>query len=168
MTEVKIKDEVLRTAAGEGMDAFVEAVVGAIYDSIGGELTAETMSRLNASQITLLAYMILRDEVCEGGFVQLIHNGYGAFIYKNPFARMMKEWGIDSLRQVISQSHKYYNKYHELIERECTDEEFHALFEQCPEFDDFDDDFVVNEEQYTNLVACYLDDHLEDFVTVES
>lgn len=166
MTDVKIKDEVLRTAAGEGMDAFVEAVVSAIYESIGGELTAETMSRLNANQITLLAYMILRDEVCEGGFVQLIHNGYGAFIYKNPFARMMKEWGIDSLRQVISQSHKYYNKYHVLIERECSDDEFHALFEQCPEFDDFDDDFVVNEEQYTNLVACYLDDHLDDFVTV--
>lgn len=164
--EVKIKDEVLAAAAAEGMDAFVDAIVDAINDAIGGELTPATMATLNADQITLLAYRILRDEVCEGGFVQLIHNGYGAFIFKNPFARAMKEWGILQLGQIISRAHKFYGKYHEMIERDVTDDEFMALFEQCPEFDDFDDEFVVNEEQFTNMVACYLDDNLDKFVTI--
>ncbi|MCF0222741.1 MAG: DMP19 family protein, partial [Fibrobacter sp.] len=122
----KIHDAVLAAAAQKGMDAFVEAVVSAIYDAIGGELTAETMAQLNADQVTLLAYKILRDEVMDGGFVQLIHNGYGAFIYKNPFARMLKQWGVTSLGQMISRSHKYYGKYHEQIERDMTDDEFMA------------------------------------------
>lgn len=166
MIEVKIQDAVLAAAAQEGMDAFVEAVVDAIDDAIGGELTAETMSQLNADQITLLAYKILRDEVMEGGFVQLIHNGYGAFIYKNPFGRAMKEWGVIGLSQLISRSHKFYTKYHEMIEQDMTDDEFMAIFEKCPEFDDYDDEFVVSEELFTNMVACYLDDNLDKFVTI--
>ncbi len=166
MLEVKIHDAVLAAAAEEGMDAFVEAIVDAILDAIDGELTATTMSQLNADQITLLAYKILRDEVMEGGFVQLIHNGYGAFIYKNPFGKAMREWGVVGLAQLISRSHKFFTKYHEQIEREMTDEEFMAMFEKCPEFDDFDDEFVVSEEEWTNMVACYLDDHLDNFVTI--
>lgn len=43
MIEVTIQDEVLRTAAGEGMDAFVGAFVKAIKEAIGGELNAENM-----------------------------------------------------------------------------------------------------------------------------
>ena len=79
MKTVTVKDLALRQAAGEGMDAFVACFVTAIKDAIDGELTAETMAQLNADQITLLAWQTLHDEVMDGGFVQLIHNGYGPF-----------------------------------------------------------------------------------------
>lgn len=48
-----------------------------------------------------------------------------------------------------------------------SDEDFMALFEQMPEFDDFDDEFVVNEEHWTECVAAYIDDHIEDFAIIE-
>ena len=94
MTEekAKIKDIELQKASEEGMDAFVDVFVKHTYELVGGELTADTMARLNADQITLLAYSILRDEVMNGGYIQLIHNGYGGFIFMNPFARAVKEW----------------------------------------------------------------------------
>ena len=53
MIEVRIKDDTLRCAADKGMDAFVCSFVSAVKDAIGGELTAETMSQLNADQITV-------------------------------------------------------------------------------------------------------------------
>lgn len=84
MIEVKIKDNVLQKAASEGVDAFVKVFVNAILDAIGGQLTNDNIGDLNADQITLLAYHFLHEEVMDGGFVQLIHNGYGAFIYLNP------------------------------------------------------------------------------------
>ena len=84
MKEVIVKDEALQKAAMEGMDAFVKVFVDAIYDAIGGQLTAETMGELNSDQVTLLAWDILHEEVMDGGFVQLIHNGYGQFIFKRP------------------------------------------------------------------------------------
>lgn len=166
MIEVKIKDEILQKAAGEGMDAFVGAFVDAIREVIGGELTAETMAELNADQITLLAWDILHEEVMDGGFVQLIHNGYGAFIYLNPFAVAVKGWGLVELSRMIRKSRSLYGKYHDEIEKDCTEDEFMALFERMPEFDDFDDEFVENEEQWTEEIAHYIDDNIEKFATI--
>ena len=166
--EVTISDTMLRKAAGQGMDAFVEAFVTAVRQTIGGELTAETMQQLNADQVTLLAWNTLHEEVMDGGFVQLIHNGYGPFIFKNPFAKAVKQlWGMRDLSKLVYDAHTLYVKYHEQIERDCTDEEFMALFEQLPEFDDLDDEFVEREEEWTEQIARYIDEHLERFAVIK-
>ena len=168
MKEVTISDAVLRQAAGEGMDAFVDAFVTAIKEAIGGQLTAETLGELNSDQITLLAWDVLHEEVMDGGFVQLIHNGYGPFIFKNPFAKALKLWGMRELSKLIYDAHTLYVKYHEKIEQDCTDDEFMALFEQFPEFDDMDDEFVEREEEWTNDIAHFIDEHIERFALVKS
>lgn len=168
MKDVFISDNRLKAAAEEGNDAFVKVFVDAIYDAIGGELNAETMPQLSADQVTLLAFDILHNEVMDGGFVQLIHNGYGAFIFKNPFGKAMRQWGVDQLASLIRKAHRLYSKYHEEIERDCTDEEFMALFERMAEFDDFDDCFVENEEEWTARVAYYIDEHIDHFATIKA
>ena len=43
---------------------------------------------------------------------------------------------------------------------------FMALYEQYPEFEDLDDEFICMEEQVTGRVAAYLDDHLLDFIDI--
>lgn len=164
--KARIKDMELKAASAEGMDAFVDVFVRHTLAMVGGELTAETMARLSADQITLLAYNILRDEVMSGGYIQLIHNGYGGFIFMNPFARAVKEWGLVDLARHVRKVIPLYKKYRERIEADCTDDEFMALFEQMPEFDDYDDDFVMNEEQWTAQVACYIDDHIDKFAVI--
>ena len=167
MIEVKMNDNLLQQAASEGMDAFVHAFVEAIRQSIGHELTTDTMSQLNADQITLLAWAILHEEVMDGGFVQRIHNGYGPFIFKNPFAKAVKLWGMRDLSKLIYDAHTLYLKHHEAIEKDCTEDEFMALFEQFPEFDDLDDTFVENEESWTEQIAEYIDQHIEKFAHIE-
>ena len=167
MKEVTIKDDVLRKAAGEGMDAFVSAFVQAIKEAIGGELTAATLGELNSDQITLLAWDVLHEEVMDGGFVQLIHNGYGPFIFKNPFAKAVKLWGMRELSKLVYDAHTLYVKYHEPLEKDCTDDEFMALFEQFPEFDDMDDEFVEKEEAWTEQIARYIDENIDRFAKVK-
>lgn len=169
MKEITISDAALRKAAEDGMDAFVGVFITAIREAIGGELTAETMAVLNSDQVTLLAWDTLHQEVMDGGFVQLIHNGYGPFIFKNPFAKALnKMWGMRELSKLIYDAHSLYAKYGVAIEKDCTDEEFMALFEKYQEFDDLDDQFVENEEQYTAQVASYIDEHLERFAQIEN
>ena len=90
---IRIPESEIIRAANEGMDAFIQVFNDAIMEAIGGELNETTMQELNGEQITLLAYIILRNEVMDGGFVQLIHNGYGGFIFLNPFAKAMRLWG---------------------------------------------------------------------------
>lgn len=168
MIEVKVKDEQLRKAAEEGMDAFVGTFVDAIRQAINGELTAETMAQLTADQMTLLVWDTLHEEVMDGGFVQLIHNGYGPFVFKNPFAKAVKQWGMRELSKLVYEAHSLYLKHREQIEKDCTEEEFMALFEQFPDFDDLDDTFVENEEEWTAQIAEYIDQHLEQFAQIEN
>lgn len=167
MTDIIIKDSTLRNAATEGMDEFLTAITDAIHEAIGGELNADNMERLNADQITLLGYITLRDTVMDGGFVELIHNGYGPFFYRNPFGKAMRNWGLQDLYKIMSKTHRLYSMHHEEIEKDCTQEEFDALYEQYPEFDDYDDAFVENEEDFTSMVANYVDEHLDNFCKIE-
>ncbi len=167
MIQVTIPDATLRQVAGEGMDAFVGAFVAAIKEAIGGELTAENMGLLNADQVTLLAWDVLHEEVMDGGFVQLVHNGYGPFIFKNPFAKAVKQlWGMRELSKLVYDAHILYIKYGEVLERDCSEDEFMALFEQYPEFDDMDDTFIEEEEVWTEQIARYIDDNIEKFAKI--
>ena len=167
MIEVRVKDAALREAAMQDMDAFLAVFVDATMEAIGGELTAETMAQLNTSQITLLAYDILHEEVMDGGFVQLIHNGYGGFIFDNPFAKVMRDWGLRDLAKMLFAVRKLYKEHGAAIQRVCDDDEFMAMFEQYPEFDDYDDEFVENEEDWTEAVARYVDEHIEQFAVID-
>ena len=167
MKEVIMEDAVLRQAATKGMDAFVGAFIQAIKDAIGGELTAETLGELNSDQVTLLAWDVLHEEVMDGGFVQLIHNGYGPFVFKNPLAKALKLWGLRDLSKLVYDAHTLYVKYHEQLEKDCTDDEFMALFEQFPEFDDMDDEFVEKEEVWTEQIARYIDENIDRFAIVK-
>ncbi len=157
----------MRQAAGEGMDAFLKVFIDATLDAAGGSLTPETMVGLNADQMTLLVWSTLHDEVMDGGMVQLIHNGYGGFVFKNPFAKAIRQWGLRDLSKMVYDAHTLYNKYGKEIEKDCTEEEFMALFEKYPEFDDIDDMFVENEEEWTEAIARYVDEHIERFATIE-
>ena len=164
--EVKIADQQLCRAAKEGMDAFLGVFVQSIADAVGGELNAESMGQLNAEQITLWGYSLMREELMDGGFVQLIHNGYGPFIFDNPFAKAMRLWGVKDLSKLIYKAKELYDESKEEITKDCDEDEFMALFERFPKFDDLDDEFVENEERFTAEIAHYVDEHIENFATI--
>lgn len=123
MVQVKVKDAALREAAMQDMDAFLAVFVNATKEAIGGELNAENMQQLSVSQITLLAYDILHEEVMDGGFVQLIYNGYGGFIFDNPFAKVLRDWGLRDLAKMLFAVRKLYKEHGAKICRECDDED---------------------------------------------
>ena len=162
-----VKEESIIKAANEGMDEFINLIADALLESVGGSLDATTMQQLNADQLTVIAYIWMRNEVMDGGFVQLIHNGFGGFIFENPFARIIKSWGLKELGRLIYNVKKLYHEHGASIQADCTDEEFMELFEKYPAFDDYDDTFVENEEEWTSGMAYYIDEHLKDFITIE-
>ena len=167
MKQIAIKDQQLSQAALEGIDAFLQVFIDAIRDAIGGEPTAEIMGLLNADQMTLLCWDTLHQEVMDGGFIQLIHNGYGPFIFKNPFAKALnKMWGMHELSKMLYEVHSLWLEHRDALEQDCTDDEFMALFERFPQFDDYDDEFVENEEEWTRQIAHYVDNNIEKFCTI--
>lgn len=164
---IKINDKDLATAANEGMDQFLTTIINAFKQQVGEEeLNVQAMQQLTADQITLWGYMILRDELMDGGFVQLIYNGYGPFFFDNPFAKAMRLWGLHDFSKLLYKAKKVYDEHKVDLTKERSDEDFMALFEQYPEFDDLDDEFVEEEEDITSAVAYYVDEHMTDFVEI--
>ena len=166
--EVNIPEIKLQDAASQGTDAFLKVVHDAILEAVGGEVNAETLPLLNGEQTTLLAYFILREEVMDGGFIQLIHNGYGPFIFLNPFAKAMRLWGAHEFSKLVYKGRKLFELHEKALTADCSDEEFMALFEKYPEFDDLDDEFIEMEEEVTDLIAHYVDEHLEQFCSIHN
>lgn len=163
---IEIKENILQEAAAKGMDDFIRAFTDRYREETGGELTADTMALLNGEQHTLMAYQIFRDEVMEGGFCQLIQNGYGGYIFGNPFAKVMRLWGMDEFSKLVYQAKKIYDVHWADLERERTDEEFMAMYEQYEAFDDLEEAYLDMEERVTAMVATYVDEHLELFAKI--
>ena len=136
--KITVSDEALRRAAGEGMDEFLRVFTDRYLEVTGGQINAETMPLLGGMQHTLLGYRIFCEEVNEGGFVQLIQNGYGPYIFLNPFAKAMR----------------------------LDEDEFMAMYERYEEFDDLEEQFMDMEEEVTGMVAHYVDEHLDEFAEV--
>jgi hypothetical protein len=68
---------------------------------------------------------------------------------------------------MLYEVHTLWLENREALESECSDEEFMALFEQYPQFDDYDDMFIENEESWTEQIARYVDNNIEKFAIIK-
>ena len=159
-----IKPQDLEAAAQKGMDEFLDVFVQAYLSLGNGEITAEVMQQLNGDQITLLAYHVFHEEMMDGGFCQLIQNGYGPFIFDNPFAKAMRLMGMKDFANVIYEAKRIYDANKEDLTRERTEEEFMAMYEDYEAFDELEDWFIEEEERITSMVAYYVDENIEKFL----
>lgn len=164
---IKIKDSDLAAAAGKGMDEFLQVFIDAYLEAIGGELNEKTMPILNGNQHSLLAWHFFTSEMRDGGFVQLIQNGYGGYIFGNPFAKAMKQFGAVELSRLIYKAKEIYDPNKKTLERETTDEEFNALYVDFEAFDELEERYFDIEEEQTALLAAYVDEHITDFAEIE-
>ena len=82
-----------------------------MIERVGGQLTDDVMDRLSLDEHCLLAYRYLRDEVMEGGWFQLIQNGFGPYILLGPLPMLMKKvWGLKDFGQYLFDVSREYKK----------------------------------------------------------
>ncbi|NDV83527.1 DMP19 family protein [Bacteroides sp. 51] len=160
---IEIQESALQKAALEGMDEFIQVFTDKYLEVLGGGLNAENMGLLTGEQHALLSYQIFRDEIMTGGFCQLIQNGYGAYIFDNPFAKAMRLWGAKEFSKLVYKAKEIYDANRAELERERTEDEFMAMYEQFEVFDDMEETYFEMEELVTTQVAEYVDEHLELF-----
>ena len=152
MNQITVSDADLRKGAEEGMDAFLKVFIDKYLEVTGGKINADTMLLLNGYQHTLLGYHFFREEVMEGGFVQLIQNGYGPYIFDNPFAKAMRMFGAKEFSKLIYEAKKIYDAHRADLEKA---------------FDDLEERYMEEEEQITAQIATYVDEHLDSFAQVQ-
>lgn len=115
---------------------------------IGGQLTNDNMNLLSLNEHCLLAYRYLRDEVMDGGFIQLIQNGYGPYVLLGPFPMLMKkEWGQKQFGQFLFDVAREYKAHRSELEADKSDEDFMAQYEQFEALNDYGDDYLDDYEE---------------------
>ena len=166
MNNIHIDKAVAEKAYKEKSAAeFIDFVTDSYIEQLGGGLTADNMSMLNTDQHTLLAYRYLKAEVMEGGFIQLIVNGYAGYVLEGPFALVLKkEWGLRDLSKLIFEAKKEYHLNREKLEADMNDEEFMAIYEELEKLNDLGDDFLdEHQEKTTPAIAKYVMENIEKF-----
>ena len=79
---------------------------------------------------------------------------------------MRRLWGAEDFGKLVYRAKKIYDAHREDLERERTDDEFMAMYEQYEAFDELDEEFLEKEEGITAMVASYVDEHLELFAKI--
>ena len=69
--------------------------------------------------------------------------------------------------KLIYEAKKIYDAHRKDLEKECSDDEFMAMYEQYEEFDDLEEAYMDMEEKVTAQLAEYVDEHLDQFAEVE-
>ena len=166
MNEIHINKEQALAAYDEMAPAdFIVMVTDYYLEQLGGGLTADNMMCLNAHQHTLLAYRSMLDEVMEGGFIQLIENGYAPYVLEGPFPLAVKKlWERKELSKLLFDVKKEYHRHMEDFEGEKTEEEFMAMYEQLEKLNDYGDDFLDDyQEKESPAIAQIVKENIELF-----
>lgn len=145
---------------------FIEWVTDGYLAAVGGALTEENMEMLSAEQHAVLCYRYVLDEVMDGGFIQLIMNGYAPYVLEGPFPMVVKkEWGMKDFSKLLYEVKKEYHKHQEELSKDMDEDEFMAMYEQLEELNELGDDFLdEHQEEVSPAVAKMILENLEKFV----
>ncbi len=145
---------------------YINLYTDAYLAEIDNELNVENMQKLNGHQHALLAYHYFRKEVNYGGFVQLVQNGYGGYIFDNPTAKALKIFGADGTAKIIYKAKEIYDANREELERDTTDEEFNAMYVDFEVFEEIEESYYQIEKKQTAIIAQFVDDNRELFAEI--
>ncbi|MGF6148118.1 Uncharacterised protein [Kingella potus] len=118
----------------------------------------DAMARLTDEQNTLMAYVYLDSRIQEGGFVQLIAEGYGGYIFDNPLADSLRRWKIKTTPRILDQAAPLYAQYGAAIETMAENGADTAkIRRRYPMFEELDGAYYDTAEDDMAAAAAYIE-----------
>lgn len=154
VSEKQIADSLLK----DDID-YINLYTDAYLAEVENDLNANNMQMLDGYQHALLAYRFFYEEVGHGGFVQLIQNGYGGYIFDNPTAKAFKQFGAEKTARIIYKAKEIFDANRSDLERDTTDEEFNAMFVDYEIFDELEENYFAIQKEETKIIARFVDNN---------
>ncbi|MCW3126092.1 MAG: hypothetical protein JWO03_1750, partial [Bacteroidetes bacterium] len=95
-------------AASEQPDELIYLLIKRYNDVIVASGSREIMAHFTMEQNILWAFNALDGQVCNGGFIQLIENKYGGYIFYTPLSDLLREWGLVHTADIIDRARLIY------------------------------------------------------------
>lgn len=126
-------------------------------------MDAGTEDDFTNSQHTLMAFNILYGEITKGGFLELIKNGYGSYIFESLFSETLKKWGVIEMAAYIHQAKEIYFKHKDELEIARKEEDIFEMYQQYPAFNALDNKFFRIMDSETDKIRQYIEKHFNEF-----
>lgn len=118
------------------------------------------------SQRTLMAFNILYGEVTTGGFLELVKNGYGSYIFTSIFSETLKQWGAIEMAVLIDKAKEIYFQNKVELEIARTAQEIFEMYHHYPEFNVLDKEFFRIMNREADKITRYIGNHMSEFAIV--
>lgn len=147
--------------------------LGQYYDLLAQPLHEELYKRqdftffeeLSEGQQMLICYDYLQNHILQGGFIQLIQNGYVNMLV--PMPQWLTTAGAEGMAILIDDALKLYVTHQEVLDKETSVEEFTKLYDKLPEFKPLDERFAQLHETTIQKMLLFATHHIDEFVEIK-
>lgn len=134
------------------------------YETIEIDPTVEVSLKDGDNYAVLVAYNVLMGEVFNGGFLELICNGYSDYIFDDCFSNSLRMWGVDRIASNIEKAKEVYlgkviniqaQLGSDILQLECVSD-----------FNLIDNEFFHIIADETKKICSYIKNNFDDFAVV--
>lgn len=124
----------------------------------------DLLDDLSEGQQLLLSYDYVRTQVMQGGFIQLIQNGYVGLLPDMP--GWLYKINAPEMAKTLDDVLKVYVLNRELLDKQTSVEEFALLYQELKEFEEIDDRFTRLNDKTIIKMMEYATAHIDEFATI--
>jgi len=150
--------------ASADSDDLYELLVTPLHEELYKRQTFDFFNDLSIGQQLLISYDYVRSQVEQGGFIQLIQNGYIGLLPSMP--GWLQVIGAQEMAQTLDNVLKIFVQHRDILSKERSVEEFALLYNEFKELEQSDSDFARFNEPTVRLILEYAGHHPEEFVAL--
>ena len=135
------------------IEAIYEQLVLPLHEELYKQQDFSFIETLSPGQELLIRYDYVRMQVLQGGFIQLIQNGYVNLLLSMPL--MLKQVGAVEMGQLLDDVLKVFSLNYEGLSKETSVEEFAKLYEEYTEFEELDARFAQENGATEKAIVSY-------------
>ena len=167
MTENRFLPQISKQALDEALRDpidFYDLLVEPLHEELYKRQSFDFLDDLSEGQQLLLSYDYVRNQVRQGGFIQLIQNGYIPLLPAMPETLLAMR--APEMAKLIDDVLRVYVLNHEALGADTTPEQFAKLYDEFKEFEALDERFTELDEDTITAIVHYAKDHLEEFINL--
>ena len=147
-------------------DNYLDLLVEAYEDFASPNAPLAKLDSFTNEAAVLLLFSTLKGQVENGGFIQLIQNGYGPAIFDSPLSHDLTRWGATQTAELLDKARAIYQAHRGYLERPRALSEFSALHKEFTQFEALENHFYDLAASQTASVRAYVAQHLPRFAQV--
>lgn len=146
-------NELIRLQEQNEIESVFEQLVLPLHEELYKKQDFSFIESLSPGQELLIRYDYVRMQVLQGGFIQLIQNGYINLLLAMP--QMIHQIGVPEMAQLLDDVLKVYTLNSEGLGKETTVEEFAKLYDEYIEFEELDCRFASLNADTEKAIVSY-------------